>query len=138
MCFSGGDLRESRFKKFRQDLRFLHVLSVKCDYLPRSLLSEVGKLRHLPYKLGSRRSIEFVELPHTLTNLDSLLTLDVRQCHDELILPNVISKMEQLKHILLPIVFNSLHIYFPIVCKVTRYHPIEVSLPNLITWAVAS
>ncbi|KAL7259932.1 hypothetical protein ACSBR1_005737 [Camellia fascicularis] len=90
LCFS-GDLRNVRrkmVKNFLRDFEFLRVLSVKCDYFPTTLPNEVGNLKNL-YCLGlgftGYKKFEYLEIPHTISNLKGLLTFNVRElqfwCH---------------------------------------------------------
>ncbi|KAG5549415.1 hypothetical protein RHGRI_014681 [Rhododendron griersonianum] len=116
-------------KNLLRDSKFLRVLSVEeGNDIPRFVLTEICNLRQLTYlKLGFPYVI--VRLPHAISNLKSLLTLDLREL---LIvsLPNVIWSMEQLRHILLPF-----QCYTPLFRRDTLdvFHPVEVSLPNLQT-----
>ncbi|KAG5549412.1 hypothetical protein RHGRI_014678 [Rhododendron griersonianum] len=116
-------------KNLLGDSKFLRVLSVeKGNDVPRSLLTKISNLRQLTYlKLGSRGMT--VELPFAISNLKSLLTLNLREVY-EVYLPNVIWSMKQLRHILLPRCCIA-----PLFCWVNLdlFHPIEISLPNLQT-----
>ncbi|KAL7259919.1 hypothetical protein ACSBR1_005727 [Camellia fascicularis] len=136
LCFS-GDLRNVRrkmVKNFLRDFEFLRVLSVKCDYFPTTLPNEVGNLKNL-YYLGlgftGYKKFEYLEIPHTISNLKGLLTFDIRECNHGVILPNVIWTMKQLRHILLPKFCERV----PSFCGVNldRFHPMEICLPNLQT-----
>ncbi|KAI8522358.1 hypothetical protein RHMOL_RhmolUnG0000800 [Rhododendron molle] len=116
-------------KNLLRDSKFLRVLSVEeGNNIPRSVLTEICNLRELTYlKLGF--PYVNVRLPHAISNLKSLLTLDVREL---LIvsLPSVIWSMEQLRHILLPFQCHA-HLFRRVTSDV--FHPVEVSLPNLQT-----
>ncbi|KAF7142733.1 hypothetical protein RHSIM_Rhsim05G0157000 [Rhododendron simsii] len=110
--------------------KFLRVLSVEeGNDVPRSLLTKISNLRQLTYlKLGSSGGVT-LELPSAVSNLKSLLTLDLREAF-VVCLPNVIWSMKQLRHILLPD-----YCYAPPFCRVNLdvFHPVEISLPNLQT-----
>ncbi|KAE9448097.1 hypothetical protein C3L33_19992, partial [Rhododendron williamsianum] len=117
-------------KNLLGDSKFLRVLSVeKGNDVPRSLLTKISNLRQLTYlKLGSSPGLT-IELPYAISNLKSLLTLDLSE-YEEGYLPNVIWSMKQLRHILLP-----LSCYAPSFSRVNMdvFHPVEISLPNLQT-----
>ncbi|XP_052200212.1 toMV susceptible protein tm-2-like [Diospyros lotus] len=104
----------------------LRVLVIKCFTPLRDIMNEIVKLIHL-YHLELGGCI--VELPHAISNLKNLLNLDLHECL-ELILPNVIWKMKQLRHILLPP-----ECWAPSVCgfnlDIHWFHPSEVYLPDL-------
>ncbi|KAI7981001.1 Disease resistance protein RPP13 [Camellia lanceoleosa] len=114
------DLRRNRYKDFLSQFKFLHVLSVRYYYLPTSFPNEISNLNHLSYlKLAAA----VAEIPYTISNLKSLMTLDLSGC-DVVIVPNIIWKMQQLRHILLPDYCNY-------ICEAPSFR--EVSLPNLQT-----
>ncbi|XP_058213376.1 toMV resistant protein Tm-2 netted virescent-like [Rhododendron vialii] len=116
-------------KNLLGDSKFLRVLSVeKGNDVPRSLLTKITNLRQLTY-LKLRSPIMVVELPFAISNLKSLLTLDLRELWG-VYLPNVIWSMKQLRHLLLPN-FG----YVPSLCRVNFdvSHPVEISLSNLQT-----
>jgi len=121
-------------KNFLRDFEFLRVLSVKCDYFPTTFPNEVGNLKNL-YYLGlgftGYKKFEYLEIPHTISNLKGLLTFDIRECNHGVILPNVIWTMKQLRHVLLPKFCEKV----PSLCGVNldRFHPMEICLPNLQT-----
>ncbi|KAL7169642.1 hypothetical protein ACSBR2_034644 [Camellia fascicularis] len=131
LCFSGDlrNIRRKMVKNFLRDFEFLRVLSVKCYYLPRALPNEVGNLKNLHYLgLGST---DYIEIPHTISNLKGLLTFDVRESDGPVILPNVFWTMKQLRHILLP---HSC--YVPSFCGINLdriFYRTEICLPNLQT-----
>ncbi|KAI7987736.1 putative disease resistance protein RDL6 [Camellia lanceoleosa] len=112
--------RRNRYKDFLSQFKFLHVLSVRYYYLPTSFPNEISNLNHLSYlKLAAA----VAEIPYTICNLKSLMTLDLSGC-DVVIIPNLIWKMQQLRHILLPDYCNY-------ICKAPSFR--EVSVPNLQT-----
>ncbi|XP_028124056.1 probable disease resistance protein At1g58602 [Camellia sinensis] len=114
------NLRRNRYKDFLSRFKFLHVLSVRYYYLPTSFPNEISNLNHLSYlKLAAA----VAEIPYTICNLKSLMTLDLSGC-DVVIIPNLIWKMQQLRHILLPDYCNY-------ICKAPSFR--EVSVPNLQT-----
>ncbi|XP_058213375.1 toMV susceptible protein tm-2-like [Rhododendron vialii] len=117
-------------KNLLRDSKFLRVLSVEeGNDIPRSVLTDICNLRQLTYlKLGFPYVI--VGLPHAISNLKSLLTLDVQELQI-VSLPNVIWSMEQLRHILLP--FEWYTLYNPLFSRVTLDVFHQVSLPNLQT-----
>ncbi|KAF7144048.1 hypothetical protein RHSIM_Rhsim05G0158000 [Rhododendron simsii] len=75
------------------------------------------------------RTAMYRELPYAISNLKSLLTLDVRESV-KVYLPNVIWSMKQLRHILLPV-----RCYAPSFWGVDLdvFHRVEISFPNLQT-----
>ncbi|KAI8555908.1 hypothetical protein RHMOL_Rhmol05G0212400 [Rhododendron molle] len=120
-------------KNLLRDSKFLRVFSVEgSNDIPRSLLTEICNLRQLTYlKLGSPNITWMIlELPHAISNLKSLLTLDVRECH-RVCLPNVIWTMDQLRHILLP---PNCHPLPSSQDNLDVFHPVEIYLPNLQTF----
>ncbi|KAI8522360.1 hypothetical protein RHMOL_RhmolUnG0001100 [Rhododendron molle] len=120
-------------KNLLHDSKFLQVFRVEDGCIPRrSLLIEICNLRQLTYlKLGSPVTAFFLELPYAISNLKSLLTLDVQRFH-VVYLPNVIWSMKQLRHILLPDYCD----IAPSFCRVNLdvFHPVEISLLNLQTF----
>ncbi|KAE9446133.1 hypothetical protein C3L33_22090, partial [Rhododendron williamsianum] len=131
-------------KNLLHDSKFLQVLSVENIYMAcqknkkniymatRSFLNEICNLRQLTYlKLGCSKMLWMVaELPYAISNLKSLLTLDVQELH-VVYLPNVIWSMKQLRHILLPRTCIA-----PSFCRVNLdvFHPVEFLLSNLQTF----
>ncbi|CAL5443056.1 unnamed protein product [Camellia sinensis] len=114
------NFRRNRYKDFLSRFKFLHVLSVRYYYLPTSFPNEISNLNHLSYlKLAAA----VAEIPYTISNLKSLMTLDLSGC-DVVIIPNLIWKMQQLRHILLPDYCNY-------ICEAPSFR--EASLPNLQT-----
>ncbi|XP_028122080.1 putative disease resistance protein At1g50180 [Camellia sinensis] len=91
--------------------------------------NEVGNLKNLHYLgLGSTN---YIEIPHTISNLRGLLTFDVRESSGCVILPDVIWTMKQLRHILLP---RSCKV--PPFCGINLdriFYRTEICLPNLQT-----
>ncbi|KAL7259924.1 hypothetical protein ACSBR1_005729 [Camellia fascicularis] len=130
--FSGdlSSVRRKMVKNFLQDFEFLRVLSVKCHNLPRALPNEVGNLKNL-YYLGLGGFRNYIEIPHTISNLKGLLSFDVREIGGCVILPDVFWTMKQLRHILLP---HSC--YVPSFCGINldrTFYRTEICLPNLQT-----
>ncbi|XP_052199493.1 toMV susceptible protein tm-2-like [Diospyros lotus] len=127
LCFSDlTKLSRNQVKNLIRGFKFLRVLSLMSKNIPRSFENEIVNFKHLHHlELG----VGGIELPYTISNLKCLLTLDLRKCYS-VILPNVIWKMKQLRHILLP-----LRCCARSVCglNLDRFHPFEVSLPNLQT-----
>ncbi|KAI5311264.1 hypothetical protein L3X38_000372 [Prunus dulcis] len=86
-----------------KDLKFLRVLKV--EYMVREvrLPTEIGNM--LCLKFLSLRKSNIIWLPPSLGNLICLQTLNLDFCHSNdrtPIIPNVIWKMEQLRHLYLP------------------------------------
>ncbi|KAI8555907.1 hypothetical protein RHMOL_Rhmol05G0212200 [Rhododendron molle] len=119
-------------KNLLRHSRIVRVFSVEDSTLPRPLLKKISKLRHLTYlKLESHAMTE--ELSNAISNLKSLLTLDLREVNYwHVNLPKVIWSMKQLRHILLP-----LTCYAPSFCELNLdvFHPVEITLPNLRTFS---
>ncbi|GFS41252.1 hypothetical protein Acr_00g0073300 [Actinidia rufa] len=103
LCFSGNDwskLKRKHAKKYLQELKCLRVLSLNCSGLPFPLPSEIGNLGHLSYVRLSVQSNAYVELPTIISNLENLVTLDIRGCY-YMFIPHIIWNMKKLRHILL-------------------------------------
>ncbi|KAI8565525.1 hypothetical protein RHMOL_Rhmol03G0266900 [Rhododendron molle] len=134
LCF----LRETQWnrsvtKNLLSDSKFLRVLRIDDDYIPRSLLTEICNLRQLTYlKLSSVSPRASVELPYAISNLKSLLTLDLRELSYGVYLPDIIWSMKQLRHILLPYICHYLPIHRRVNC-LNLFHPVEFALTNLET-----
>ncbi|XP_052199977.1 toMV susceptible protein tm-2-like [Diospyros lotus] len=124
LCFDDKQQVYLRLKNFK----FLRVLIIMCFPWLGAPINEIVKLKHLYHlELGGGE----VELPYAISNLENLLTLDLHKCL-ELVLPDVIWKMKQLRHIILPV-----QCWAPSVRGINldshRSLPSEVSLPNLQT-----
>ncbi|PSS16409.1 Disease resistance RPP13-like protein [Actinidia chinensis var. chinensis] len=84
LCFGVDDWsnrKRKHVKKYLRELKYLRVLSLKCRELSIDLPSEIGNFKHLSYV---RLSAEFVwcgELPTTISNLENLVTLNIRGCY---------------------------------------------------------
>ncbi|XP_057467387.1 toMV susceptible protein tm-2-like [Actinidia eriantha] len=100
LCFGRAYWSKSKRKHAKNYLReskYLRVLSLSCGRLPFALSSEIGNLRHLSYV---RLSGQFCDLPTTFSNLENLVTLDIRGCYN-MVIPHTIWNMKKLRHILL-------------------------------------
>ncbi|XP_052200510.1 toMV susceptible protein tm-2-like isoform X1 [Diospyros lotus] len=126
LCFD--DLDSSGVKLPLRNFKSLRVLILCYMGKQRARMNEIVKLKHLNHlELGGRT----VVLPYAISNLENLLTLDLHQCNG-VILPEVIWKMEQLRHIRLPLLCWAPSVRgFHLVRH--GFHPFEVSLPNLQT-----
>ncbi|XP_057468489.1 toMV susceptible protein tm-2-like [Actinidia eriantha] len=132
LCFGGADwskLKRKHAKKYLREAKCLRVLSLSHTWLSFALPSEIGNLRHLSYV---RLSGEFVDLPTTISNLENLVTLDIRGCYKMIIPPHIIWNMKKLRHILLskPLYFNS-RVLLPNIGKVL--HSTETASVNIQT-----
>ncbi|XP_052200505.1 toMV susceptible protein tm-2-like [Diospyros lotus] len=116
---------ELPLRKFKS-LRVLILMDLSRLRAP---MNEIVNLKHLYHlQLGGFCDIE---LPYAINNLKNLLTLDLRLFHT-VILPEVIWKMKQLRHIRLPYNCRAPSVRgFHLDCH--RFNPFEVSLPNLQT-----
>ncbi|KAE9464535.1 hypothetical protein C3L33_03642, partial [Rhododendron williamsianum] len=77
LCFLGEtQWNGSVTKNLLSDSKFLQVLRIDDHYIPRSLLTEICNLRQLTYL---KLSWSGVELPYAISNLKSLLTLDLQE-----------------------------------------------------------
>ncbi|KAH7856011.1 hypothetical protein Vadar_031574 [Vaccinium darrowii] len=124
--YAKGRWRDMMMKNLIRNSKFLRVFRFEDYRISKSLSTEICNLRQLTYlKLGS----PIVELPYALTNLVSLLTLDVGEART-VFLPNVVWSMKQLRHILLPE-----DCFAPSFGRINldEFHPVEFSLPNLQT-----
>ncbi|KAA8522952.1 hypothetical protein F0562_009375 [Nyssa sinensis] len=128
LCFNGAcDEIFNKHLKSIIGVRFLRVLRIESTWLPSTLPSEIGNLNHLSYlRLWG---YGLIKLPSTIRKLKYLLTLDVSKC-DDLILPDFIWNMKQLRHILNRNPYSSTE-GSRCVSKMDWFYPIEVSLPNL-------
>ncbi|GMH28173.1 hypothetical protein Nepgr_030016 [Nepenthes gracilis] len=92
---------EQVYKNFRL-LRVLNISSSKT--FDGTLPAEIGNLIHLRY-LGIRGT-NIIELPESIENLRNLLTLDYKSVvyfgRYEVRVPNVLWKLERLRHVFLP------------------------------------
>ncbi|XP_057467385.1 toMV susceptible protein tm-2-like isoform X2 [Actinidia eriantha] len=103
LCFAGDDwgkLKRKQVKKYLRESKCLRVLSLKCRKLSIAMPSEIGNLRHLSYVRLSVQSGSYGELPTTISNLENLVTLDIRGCYN-MVIPHIIWNMKKLRHILL-------------------------------------
>ncbi|GFS41250.1 hypothetical protein Acr_00g0073290 [Actinidia rufa] len=89
--------KRKHVKMYLRESKYLRVLRLKCRELTIDLPSEIGNLRHLSYV---RLSGQFCDLPTTFSNLENLVTLDIRGC-DNMVIPHTIWNMKKLRHILL-------------------------------------
>ncbi|KAH7854367.1 hypothetical protein Vadar_012980 [Vaccinium darrowii] len=87
-------------KNLLQDSKSIRLLRIENGIISSSVLTEICNLRQLTY-LKLAKKWELVELPSAISNLKSLLTLDLQESW-KIYLPNVIWSMKQLRHILLP------------------------------------
>ncbi|XP_021806963.1 putative disease resistance protein At1g50180 [Prunus avium] len=86
-----------------KDFKVLRVLKVEgLDKVELELPSEIGNMLHLRF-LSVRHS-QIKRFPPSLGNLVCLQTLDFRvsSLYDDMVIPNVIMKMKQLRHLYLP------------------------------------
>ncbi|GAB2228509.1 hypothetical protein Droror1_Dr00022630 [Drosera rotundifolia] len=84
-------------------IRVLNLVGIDTSECDSTLPAQIGNLIHLRY-LGIK-STNIGELPELIGNLRNLLTLDYRGIegyHSHPIVPNVIWKMERLRHLYLP------------------------------------
>ncbi|XP_058206745.1 toMV resistance protein Tm-2(2)-like [Rhododendron vialii] len=132
LCFlRKTEWNKSVTKNLLSDSKFLRVLRIDDDYMPRSLLTEICNLRQLTYLKLSSVNLVSVELPYAISNLKSLLTLDLRGLWC-IYLPDNIWSMNQLRHIFLPDLCYHLPIHRRVNC-LNLSHPVEFSLTNLQT-----
>lgn len=83
-----------------KEFRFLRVLNLDgFDFSDKKILKGIGKLIHLRY-LGFK-NCHLKELPSSIGKLRYLQTLDL-QPFDEIMIPNVLWKIDQFKHLYLP------------------------------------
>ncbi|XP_057467371.1 toMV susceptible protein tm-2-like [Actinidia eriantha] len=104
LCFGEDDwskLKRKHVKKYLRESKYLRVLSLNCRGLYIALPSEIGNLRHLSYVRLSVQGAAYVDLPTTISNLENLVTLDMRGCY-RVVISHIIWNMKKLKHILLP------------------------------------
>ncbi|XP_052200504.1 toMV resistant protein Tm-2 netted virescent-like [Diospyros lotus] len=125
LCFNDFKMI-GRLRNFNKSLRVLILMDPSGLGAP---MNEIVKLKHLYHlELGGEY---IIELPYAISNLENLLTLDLKECA-AVILTEVIWKMKQLRHILLPPDFRASSVCgFHLDCH--RFHSFEVSLPNLQT-----
>ncbi|CAL5184591.1 unnamed protein product [Lathyrus oleraceus] len=88
---------KSVLKKCRL-LRVLNLEGIQCQM--GKLPKEIGFLIHLRFL--SLRNTKIVELPNSIGNLKCLQTLDLLTGNSTVQIPNVIGKMEKLRHLFLP------------------------------------
>ncbi|KAA8548838.1 hypothetical protein F0562_000522 [Nyssa sinensis] len=86
-----------------KDFKFLRVLSVEGICQKIELPKAIGKLILLRYL--SLRYSDFMKLPSSMGNLGWLQTLDLRVNNMRLKIPDVLWKMEQLRHLYLPVLY---------------------------------
>ena len=89
--------KESRFKKFKL-LRVLNLENFQ-NYLMK-LPKDLGCLIHLRFL--SLKGSDVNNVPSSIGNLRCLQTLDLRYWNEDVRVPNVFKKMEQLRHLYLP------------------------------------
>lgn len=115
-------------KNLLQDSKSIRLLTIENGIISSSVLTEICNLRKLTYlKLAKKWGV--VELPYAISNLKSLLTLDLQESW-EIYLPNVIWSMKQLRHLLLPRNCRTLEYRRDSLGKFQR---VEFSLTNLQT-----
>ncbi|XP_021806961.1 putative disease resistance protein At1g50180 [Prunus avium] len=84
-----------------KDFKVLRVLKVEGLYkVEVELPSEIGNMVHLRFL--SVKDSEIKRFPPSLGNLVCLQTLDFRVWNVDMVIPNVIMKMKQLRHLYLP------------------------------------
>ncbi|XP_021803903.1 putative inactive disease susceptibility protein LOV1, partial [Prunus avium] len=90
-----------------KDFKVLRVLKVEGLYkVEVELPSEIGNMVHLRFL--SVRSSEIKKFPPSLGNLVCLQTLDFRvSSYINMVIPNVIKKMKQLRHLYLPLNYTA-------------------------------
>lgn len=97
-------LVQSLFKDFKV-LRVLKIEGMdRCVELP----NEIGNMVHLRFLSLWRSNI--TRLPSSLGNLICLQTVDFRFCNTQVV-PNVVWKMEQLRHLYLPLFWKAAAVY---------------------------
>ncbi|XP_057466745.1 toMV resistance protein Tm-2(2)-like [Actinidia eriantha] len=92
--------KRKHVKKYLRKWKCLRVLSLKCRELSIALPSEIGNLRHLSYVQLSAEFGWCGELPTAISNLENLVTLDIKRCY-HMVIPHIIWNMKKLRHILL-------------------------------------
>ncbi|KAL9275571.1 Disease resistance protein RPP8-like protein [Drosera capensis] len=101
---TGEDRAKMTLEPVYKNYKLIRVLNlVGIDTSDSTLPAQIGNLIHLRY-LGIK-STNIGELPESIGNLRNLLTLDYRGIygyHSYPIVPNVIWKMERLRHLYLP------------------------------------
>ncbi|PQQ00848.1 putative disease resistance protein [Prunus yedoensis var. nudiflora] len=89
-----------------KDFKVLRVLKVEgLEKVEVELPSEIGNMVHLRFL--SVKDSEIKRFPPSLGNLVCLQTLDFRAWNDDMVIPNVIMKMKQLRHLYLPMMYRA-------------------------------
>ncbi|CAL8120846.1 unnamed protein product [Prunus armeniaca] len=93
--------KKKMIDKMFNDFKLLRVLKFEEMRFEVKLPSNIGDLVHLRFL--SLKNSEMNQLPSSVASLGCLQTLDVR-CKDKVVvkIPNVFSKMEQLRHLYMP------------------------------------
>lgn len=97
---------EKLYQSLFKDFKVLRVLKIEGMNRSVELPNEIGNMVHLRFL--SLRDSRITGLPSSLGNLICLQTLDCGHCQFEVV-PNVIWKMEQLRHLYFPLYWTAHH-----------------------------
>ncbi|KAF8389434.1 hypothetical protein HHK36_026129 [Tetracentron sinense] len=109
-------LKEKQLKKMFKDFKLLRVLELEKVEVEGGIPTQIEHLFHLRYL---RLEDMCIDLPRSIGNLRNLQTLDLRLFRTRRVritdtkrirIPDVIWKMEQLRHLYLPITSNTAHL----------------------------